>query len=352
MPVTIAALVRHSPFQLTELAGAPDQGRVSWVHVSELPDPVPFLSTGTLLLTTGLSIPTGIDDDSAARYVDRIAEAGAAGIGFGIGLSHDQVPDTLIRRCRAASLPLLEVPYDTRFADLAHFVADDATKAAVRAGQDASDVERSLIRSLSAPDPQSAIVRSLVRRTGGWGMLLDLDGGALVIEPPSAGKELPIIRMEMARVATTGATSNWSREANSAALYRIEVEGDAHGYFAVGADGSLVEHQRVIAVALSLLAFQAERQVAIRRAGRLLRSAIVQLLIGGLPDEATKAATRAGIDLPDSPVRVAVLLPNDETTGSDNPSRPCRTRLRAHADQCDLRGGRHRWAAAGGLQFR
>jgi purine catabolism regulator len=315
MPVTIAALVRHTPFQLTELVGGSARHLVSWVHVSELPDPVPFLSPGTLLLTTGLSIPADIDHRAAADYVDRIAGVGAAGIGFGIGLSHPTVPETVVRRCREVGLPLLLVPYETRFADLAHFVADDATRDAVRAGRDAAEVERGLIRSLSAADPQSAIVRSLVRRTGGWGMLLDVDGGALLIDPPAAGKELPIVRMEMARVVTAGATSTWTRDGNSAALYRIEVQGEVHGYCAVGADGSLVEHQSVIAVALSLLAFQAERQVAIRRAGRLLRSAIVQLLIGGLPEDAAKAATRAGIDLPDSPVRVAVLLPNDETSG-------------------------------------
>ena len=84
---------------------------------------------------------------------------------------------------------------------------------------------------------------------------------------------------------------------------------------AIGTDGQLADHQSVIAVALNLLAFQAERQVAIRRAGRLLRSAIVQLLIGGLHEDAMKAATRAGIDLPEGPVRVAVLLSYDETTG-------------------------------------
>lgn len=315
MPVTISAMVRHTPFQLIELVAAPDQGRVDWVHVSDLPDPVPFLSPGTLLLTTGLSIPADIDDTAAQEYVTRVAAAGAAGIGFGIGLSHPDVPEALARQCRAAGLALLAVPYETRFADIAHFVADDATRTALRAGRDASEVERSLIRSLSAPDPQSAIVRALIRRTAGWGMLLDVDGGALLIEPPTASRELPIVRMEMAKVTTTGATSTWSRDGISAALHRIEVDGEVHGYFSVGTTGSLAEHQSVIAVALSLLAFQAERQVAIRRASRLLRSAIVQLLIGGLHDDAAKAASRAGIDLPDSPVRVAVLLPHDETTG-------------------------------------
>ena len=65
-----------------------------------------------------------------------------------------------------------------------------------------------------------------------------------------------------------------------------------HGYFAIGTAGPLADHQSVIAVALNLLAFQAERQVAIRRASRLLRSAIVQLLIGGL--HATQRRRRPG----------------------------------------------------------
>ena len=315
MTVTISTLARHAPFQLVELVHIVDQRRVDWVHVSDLPDPVPFLSPGTLLLTTGLSVPVAIDDAAAGDYVIRVAASGAAGIGFGVGLTHDRVPDAVARKCREAGLPLLAVPYDTRFADIARFVADDATRSALSAGREASEVERGLIRALSAADPQSTIVRTLLRRTAGWGMLLDIDGGALLIEPQAAVKELPIVRLELARVAAPGATSTWSRDGVSAVLHRIEVDKEVHGYFAIGIAGPMADHQSVIAVALNLLAFQAERQVAIRRAGRLLRSAIVQLLIGGLHEDATKAATRAGIDLPDGPVRVAVLLPDNEITG-------------------------------------
>ena len=229
MTVTISALTRHAPFRLVELVGSADQRRVDWVHVSDVPDPVPFLSPGTLLLTTGLSVPADIDDATAGDFVTRVAAAGAAGIGFGIGLTHDVIPETLTTKCRELGLPLLVVPYDTRFADIARFVADDATRTALRASQDASEVERGLIRSLSAADPQSAIVRTLIRRTGGWGMLIDVDGGALLIEPQSAARELPIVRMEMARLGVPGATSTWSREGVSAALHRIDIDNEIHG---------------------------------------------------------------------------------------------------------------------------
>src|SRR6478609_9007098 len=78
---------------VTLLAGeAQLDAPVRWVHISELPDPTPWLSGGELLLTTGM----GLGDAEAQRaYVDRLAEHGLAGLGFGLGFGHDQVPAAL-----------------------------------------------------------------------------------------------------------------------------------------------------------------------------------------------------------------------------------------------------------------
>ena len=57
---------------------------VRWVHISELPDPTPFLSGGELLLTTGMTL------DSAAgqrAYVTALADHGLAGLGLGTGFA-------------------------------------------------------------------------------------------------------------------------------------------------------------------------------------------------------------------------------------------------------------------------
>jgi purine catabolism regulator len=67
---------------------------VRWVHISELQDPTPWLSGGELLLSTGMLL------DSSARQreiVARLADHQLAGLGFGIGFSHQQVPAALLQ---------------------------------------------------------------------------------------------------------------------------------------------------------------------------------------------------------------------------------------------------------------
>jgi len=62
---------------------------VRWVHISELPDPTPWLSGGELLLTTGMALES--EDDQRA-YVQRLADHGLAGLGVGTGFRHERVP--------------------------------------------------------------------------------------------------------------------------------------------------------------------------------------------------------------------------------------------------------------------
>src|SRR5215213_1714710 len=113
MPVTLQQLVADARLGLRVVAGEGALRRpVSWVHVSELADPTPFLDGGELLLTTGLGIGPGTD---LAGFVARLAARGLAGLGFGVGLSHDTVPVGLADAAEAAGLPLLEVPRVTPF---------------------------------------------------------------------------------------------------------------------------------------------------------------------------------------------------------------------------------------------
>jgi PucR family transcriptional regulator, purine catabolism regulatory protein len=82
---------------------------VRWVHISELPDPTPWLSGGELLLTTGLQL------DSPKRqrdFVARLADHQLAGLGLGTGFAHKGVPKALATAARERDFPLFEVPYD------------------------------------------------------------------------------------------------------------------------------------------------------------------------------------------------------------------------------------------------
>src|SRR3954447_10464598 len=85
---------------------------VRWVHISELADPTPWLSGGELLLTTGM----GLGEDASQRaYVDRLAEHGLAGLGFGLGFGHDTIPGALLDAAVTRGFPLFCVPYELPF---------------------------------------------------------------------------------------------------------------------------------------------------------------------------------------------------------------------------------------------
>jgi len=112
--LTIRDIVALPGLGLTVAAGAGALEReVTWIHVSELADPTPWLEGGELLATTGL----GMGDTPAARraYLRRLARHGLAGLAFGVGLGHDTVPHELVVEGEQLGFPILVVPYEVPF---------------------------------------------------------------------------------------------------------------------------------------------------------------------------------------------------------------------------------------------
>ncbi|MDJ0108915.1 PucR family transcriptional regulator ligand-binding domain-containing protein, partial [Rhodococcus erythropolis] len=132
MPITLRQLCATEQFGLRVLAGHDQLDRtLTWAHVSELPDPTPFLDGGELLLITGVSLPTTAAETT--RFVRTLVAAGIAGIGFGTGLGYEQAPQTLVDAATRFSVPLLDVPLRTPFIALTKAVSkaqsDDDMKA-------------------------------------------------------------------------------------------------------------------------------------------------------------------------------------------------------------------------------
>jgi PucR family transcriptional regulator, purine catabolism regulatory protein len=95
-------------------AGAEGLSReVSWLHVSELDDPTPWLEGGELLLTTGLGV--GELATRQRAYLRRLADHGLAGLCFGIGFNFPTVPAALAEEADTLGFPVLEVPYEVPF---------------------------------------------------------------------------------------------------------------------------------------------------------------------------------------------------------------------------------------------
>jgi len=85
---------------------------VRWVHISELTDPTPWLSGGELLLTTGMQLNTA---QRQRDFVNGLADHQLAGLGFGVGFGHRQVPPALMQAATEREFPVFEVPYELPF---------------------------------------------------------------------------------------------------------------------------------------------------------------------------------------------------------------------------------------------
>ena len=119
---------------LSDLLARPDLGlrlagsvgstlgsEIQWVAVTELENPAPFLSGGELVLTTGVRQRSAVDQ---RRFVRVLQRAGTLGIGFGVGLGHDEIPPALIAEANRWGVPVIEVPYQTPFMAIGKLVAD------------------------------------------------------------------------------------------------------------------------------------------------------------------------------------------------------------------------------------
>ena len=86
---------------------------VRWLHLSELPDPTPWLEGGEFLLATGLGI--GETPRAQREYVRRLAAHGIAGLGFGTGFGYDRVPKAIVDEAERRGFPVVAVPYEVPF---------------------------------------------------------------------------------------------------------------------------------------------------------------------------------------------------------------------------------------------
>ncbi|MFE7950044.1 PucR family transcriptional regulator ligand-binding domain-containing protein [Streptomyces sp. NPDC057426] len=179
-PVPLAALLARRDLGLRLLAG-PEDVPLHWVHTSEMADPYPYLLGGELLMTAGVQLA------DPARYVERVAEAGAAALAFGVTPVYDTVPAELVEACARRGLPLLEVPPRTPFTAVARAVWRLMAEARLHELRRVTEAQRSLATAAARPAPVPAVLGALAARLGGRAVLLAPDG----TESAAAGREVP-----------------------------------------------------------------------------------------------------------------------------------------------------------------
>ncbi len=103
------------------VAGAGGLNRaIRWVHNVSGPNVADWLHGGELVLTTGYHLP-----ESAAGqgdYLRQLAAKGISALVITTGMLVDEIPEHLRLIADEHSLPLIELPYQTRFVDIAKVI--------------------------------------------------------------------------------------------------------------------------------------------------------------------------------------------------------------------------------------
>jgi purine catabolism regulator len=173
--LTVRELVRDLEIRLLAGEEALD-APVRWVHITELEDPAPWLSGGELLLTTGLLLE---DPERQRAFVRRLADHGLAGLGFGVGFTHERIPDAVVETARERGLPLFEVPYDVPFIAITESAFSRLVNEQYAVLRRAIAAHERLERIVLSQSGIDAVVGALATLVGGPVLVFDARGGLL-----------------------------------------------------------------------------------------------------------------------------------------------------------------------------
>ncbi|MFF8780454.1 PucR family transcriptional regulator [Streptomyces sp. NPDC015140] len=173
---------------------------VRWVHVTELTDPASFLKGGELVLTTGMPLPE--DPAGVRRYVDELADVGAAALVIELVRRYHRPPEALVQACRARGLPLVTLARDVNFLEVTqvvHALILGGQADAMRRTQRVHEAFTALTLRGAGPED---VVRAAAEMSGRTVVLENLVHRALVCEPSGS----------TAQAALTG----WERRSRTA----------------------------------------------------------------------------------------------------------------------------------------
>jgi purine catabolism regulator len=170
--VTLAQLRARIP-GLSVLVAPEPTTAFRWVTVSELDDPAPFLTGGELLLTAGLAVAG--DAEKTQLYVQRLKDAGVAGLGFGVAPVHADVPEELVASCQKLKLPLFRIAESHSFVEVTKTFAEILELERLTVVKALIDANKHLLRAALSVRPEQELLAVLGQRLSTWCALITPD---------------------------------------------------------------------------------------------------------------------------------------------------------------------------------
>jgi PucR family transcriptional regulator, purine catabolism regulatory protein len=293
--LTVRGLVAEMGLELAAGEDGAD-APVRWVHISELPDPTPWLSGGELLLTTGIQLN---GDERQREFVRLLSGRHLAGLGFGTGFDHAELPEALLDEARALSFPVFEVPYELPFIALTEKAFTRLVNEQYEMLQRGIAIHKRLERLVLEESGLDELVRALAAAIGGAVCVLSSRGETITTKVfrrqiPEAA--LTGIREEVRRRSGELGTAGAARPAEGAEFapdhpeiagralvlpVSIRGRGAPQAWLVAARDAGglgdferLILQQAVTVVALELMRQRAMRDTERRLAGDVLAEAL------------------------------------------------------------------------------
>lgn len=276
---------------------------ISWMHFSESTDPTPYLEGGEILLTTGLLMPANAPDERHRPFASRLVDAGVRGIGFGIGVQHDAIPQWLVYQCEATGLPLFCVPLATPFIAISKAVARGISN---NTGQNFARMYRNqqrLLRSVHTLDPVSTIVSRLAELIGGWAALLNPVGSIVASSHHALPVDMDSLADALAFSVLGEAKFTVAKGYDIAIFHIASPTKQTLGYLVSGRKGNKgsIDHP-LVAEAASLLSLAVTGTADSNRSFANLRSTMTRLCLEGDVDTVRRFADDVWNGMPVQPL--------------------------------------------------
>lgn len=286
---------------------------VRWVHVTELLDPASFLKGGELVLTTGMPLPE--DPALVRRYVDELADIGAAGLVIELVRRYHRPPSELVRACLARDFPLVLLSRTVNFVEVTqvlHSLIVGSQVESLRRAQDVHDTFTALTLRGAGPEE---VVDMATEMSGHPVVLENLVHQAVICGSPGRGVEGALTGWERRSRATpspdrTGLSGpeDWLV---TAVEYRGERWGrllmlpDGSGHSAVGPEDAMVLERTATALTIARLTHHTRWE---RRAQRTLLLDLVEQRCRSM-GEARARAEALGVPVAGRRLMVVLVSP-------------------------------------------
>lgn len=293
-------------------AGLDRRGPIRWAHISDTPDPTPWLEGGELLLTTGL----GVKDSATLqqRLIAGLAERGVVAVGFGTGVSLEAVPPAMVAACEAHDLPLITVPYEVPFLAVTRRVSSHIYEEHFATLRSAVALHRQVLATVTAGQGIAAVLRTVGRAMPGATLLaFDFAGAELARHDP-AGR-LDTIDLERLWSASTPPTT-LDDDGQAVTRAPLRVGDELEAVVVAVTDQPLMEHEVLLfEQGLAGVSLELSRRRSVREARRDRVDELFEETAAGRSSSGliSRALDRLGVPAPPVYRVLAVAQPDGAT---------------------------------------